>query len=65
MKEKLFIALAWLPKATVQAALGPVALGKAREALATLLAAQAEAGGTGDCGEGEDMDQGQSSVDLH
>ena len=66
MKEKLFIALAWLPKATVQAALGPVALGKAREALAALLAARAEAGGTGDCGEVEDMDQGQSSsVNLH
>ena len=65
MKEKLFIALAWLPKATVQAALGPVALGKAREALAALLAARAEAGHTGDCGEVEDMDQGQSSEDLH
>ncbi|XP_038060272.1 sodium/hydrogen exchanger 9B2-like [Patiria miniata] len=26
LKEKLFIALAWLPKATVQAAIGPVAL---------------------------------------
>ena len=33
IKEKLFVSLAWLPKATVQAALGPVALGKAREAL--------------------------------
>ena len=33
LKEKLFVSLAWLPKATVQAALGPVALGKAREAL--------------------------------
>ena len=50
--------------ATVQAALGPVALGKAREALATLLAARAEAGGTGDCGEVEDMDQGQSNHDT-
>ena len=26
LKERLFVALAWLPKATVQAALGPVAL---------------------------------------
>ena len=33
VKEKIFMAIAWLPKATVQAALGPVALGKAREAL--------------------------------
>lgn len=33
-KEKIFVSLAWLPKATVQAALGPVALGKAKEALA-------------------------------
>ena len=41
MKEKLFISLAWLPKATVQAALGPVALGKAREALAHYIMAQA------------------------
>ncbi|KAG1663789.1 Sodium/hydrogen exchanger 9B2 [Nymphon striatum] len=30
MKERLFIALAWLPKATVQAAIGPVALDLAR-----------------------------------
>ena len=36
-KEKIFVSLAWLPKATVQAALGPVALGKAREALAKYL----------------------------
>ena len=40
MKEKLFISLAWLPKATVQAALGPVALGKAREALAKYISTQ-------------------------
>ena len=26
LKERIFVALAWLPKATVQAALGPVAL---------------------------------------
>jgi hypothetical protein len=26
LKERLFVALAWLPKATVQAALGPLAL---------------------------------------
>ncbi|RWS03277.1 hypothetical protein B4U79_05953 [Dinothrombium tinctorium] len=30
-KEKLFVSLAWLPKATVQAALGSVALDKVRE----------------------------------
>ena len=41
VKEKLFISLAWLPKATVQAALGPVALGKAREALAEYISTQA------------------------
>ncbi|KPP74800.1 hypothetical protein Z043_106012 [Scleropages formosus] len=29
-KEKVFIALAWLPKATVQAAIGPTALDMAR-----------------------------------
>ena len=40
VKEKLFISLAWLPKATVQAALGPVALGKAREVLDAHLAVQ-------------------------
>ena len=33
-REKIFVSLAWLPKATVQAALGPVALGKAKDALA-------------------------------
>ena len=31
--EQLFVALAWLPKATVQAAIGPLALDKAKEAL--------------------------------
>ena len=41
VKEKLFVSLAWLPKATVQAALGPVALGKAREALAEYIKTQA------------------------
>jgi NhaP-type Na+/H+ or K+/H+ antiporter len=30
MRERLFVALAWLPKATVQAAVGPVALDLAR-----------------------------------
>ncbi|GCB80888.1 hypothetical protein scyTo_0022093, partial [Scyliorhinus torazame] len=30
MKEKVFIALAWIPKATVQAAIGSVALDMAR-----------------------------------
>nr|XP_019817928.1 PREDICTED: putative SLC9B1-like protein SLC9B1P1 [Bos indicus] len=29
-KEKIFIALSWMPKATVQAVLGPLALEKAR-----------------------------------
>ena len=32
--ERFFVSLAWLPKATVQAALGPLALDTAREALA-------------------------------
>ncbi|KAJ1530721.1 hypothetical protein ONE63_005582 [Megalurothrips usitatus] len=32
-KERLFVALAWLPKADVQAALGPLALDTARRAL--------------------------------
>ncbi|GJQ80798.1 hypothetical protein Trydic_g9389 [Trypoxylus dichotomus] len=31
LKEDIFIATCWIPKATVQAALGPVALDKARE----------------------------------
>jgi NhaP-type Na+/H+ or K+/H+ antiporter len=31
LKEKLFISLAWLPKATVQAAIGPIALDFVRE----------------------------------
>lgn len=31
MKERCFIALAWIPKATVQAAIGPMALDLARE----------------------------------
>ncbi|KAJ4436258.1 hypothetical protein ANN_18889 [Periplaneta americana] len=30
-KEKLFVAFAWFPKATVQAAIGPIALDNARE----------------------------------
>ncbi|KAG0427321.1 hypothetical protein HPB47_025626 [Ixodes persulcatus] len=30
LKERLFVAIAWLPKATVQAAIGPVALDYAR-----------------------------------
>ena len=34
-KERLFVALAWMPKATVQAAMGPLALGKVRDALAS------------------------------
>jgi NhaP-type Na+/H+ or K+/H+ antiporter len=33
-RERLFVALAWLPKATVQAAIGGLALDKAKEALA-------------------------------
>ena len=32
-RERLFVALAWMPKATVQAAMGPLALGKVRDAL--------------------------------
>ncbi|KAH9594080.1 Sodium/hydrogen exchanger 9B2, variant 2 [Schistosoma haematobium] len=31
MRERLFISFAWLPKATVQAAVGPVALDTARQ----------------------------------
>ncbi|XP_051785603.1 sodium/hydrogen exchanger 9B2-like isoform X2 [Erpetoichthys calabaricus] len=31
LKEKIFVSLAWVPKATVQAAIGPVALDTARE----------------------------------
>ena len=31
LKEKLFVALAWMPKATVQAAVGPIALDIARD----------------------------------
>ena len=31
-KERLFLAVAWMPKATVQAALGPIFLAKARAA---------------------------------
>ncbi|CAG2173754.1 unnamed protein product, partial [Oppiella nova] len=31
LKEKLFIGLSWLPKATVQAAIGPIALDMARD----------------------------------
>ena len=33
-REKLFIALAWIPKATVQAAIGPLALDMANDAIA-------------------------------
>ena len=33
LKERLFVALAWLPKATVQAAIGPIALDKAKQLL--------------------------------
>ena len=32
-REGLFVALAWLPKATVQAAVGPLALDMANQAL--------------------------------
>ena len=35
LKERLFVALAWLPKATVQAAIGPIALDKAKHLLAS------------------------------
>ena len=54
-KEKIFVSLAWLPKATVQAALGPVALGKAKEALAKYLA---ETQSSQDCSSEDIMDQG-------
>jgi NhaP-type Na+/H+ or K+/H+ antiporter len=33
LRERVFVALAWLPKATVQAAIGPLALDKAKQAL--------------------------------
>lgn len=33
LRERIFISLAWLPKATVQAAIGPLALDKAKQAL--------------------------------
>ena len=35
LKERIFVALAWLPKATVQAAIGPIALDKAKQLLAS------------------------------
>ena len=35
LKERLYVALAWLPKATVQAAIGPIALDKAKHLLAS------------------------------
>jgi len=35
MKERIFVSFAWLPKATVQAAIGPYALDKAKNLLAT------------------------------
>jgi len=41
-RERLFVALAWLPKATVQAAIGPTALDYARKALANAQALQAK-----------------------
>ena len=34
-RERLFVALSWLPKATVQAAIGPLALDKAKSLLVT------------------------------
>lgn len=33
LRERIFVSLAWLPKATVQAAIGPLALDKAKQAL--------------------------------
>ena len=36
-RERMFIALAWLPKATVQAAIGPLALDLATQALRYVL----------------------------
>ena len=56
-KEKMFVSLAWLPKATVQAALGPVALGKAKECLARYLS---ESGHTQDCSSDHITDQGET-----
>ena len=35
LKERLFVALAWLPKATVQAAIGPIALDKVKQLVAS------------------------------
>jgi len=40
LKERIFVALAWLPKATVQAAIGPLALDKAKQTLATQFPSQ-------------------------
>ncbi|XP_051041409.1 sodium/hydrogen exchanger 9B1 isoform X2 [Phodopus roborovskii] len=41
-KEKVFIALSWIPKATVQAVLGPLALETARKVMAPQLEAYAK-----------------------
>ena len=35
LKERIFVSLAWLPKATVQAAIGPLALDKAKNLLSS------------------------------
>ena len=56
-REKIFVSLAWLPKATVQAALGPVALGKAKEALAEYVR---ETQATEDCSSDHILDTGKA-----
>ena len=40
LRERIFVSLAWLPKATVQAAIGPLALDKAKELLSSSLPGQ-------------------------
>ena len=60
-KEKLFVSLAWLPKATVQAALGPVALGKAKEALAKYMR---ETQSEQDCGSEDILDSGMTDWNI-
>lgn len=40
LRERVFVSLAWLPKATVQAAIGPLALDKAKQALADMFPGQ-------------------------
>jgi len=51
LRERFFVALAWLPKATVQAAIGSTALDYAREVLANLQ-------------EGDDIDKANADIAL-